>query len=115
MRSELRDPARLEHIIKAIDNINDFMEGHTIEDLKNESLLYFGVVKNMEIIGEAAYKLTLQFKDRHPDTPWKIIIGMRHVLVHGYYQISPTDIWDVYVNELAILKKQISDYISESK
>jgi uncharacterized protein with HEPN domain len=50
--------------------------------------LRFAVIKNLEIIGEASYLLTKEFKSRHDSIEWKDIIGMRHILVHGYYQIS---------------------------
>lgn len=51
--------------------------------ITENSLEYFGIVKLIEIIGEAVYKLTTEFKICHPETPWKEIERMRHVLVHG--------------------------------
>lgn len=56
MREPLRDRARLEHMAEAIENVRSFMDGKTAEDLKCNLLLLFGVVKGLEIIGEAAYK-----------------------------------------------------------
>lgn len=70
---------------------------------KRDGILYFSVVKNVEIIGEAAYMLTQEFKDAHPDTPWKIIIGMRHFLVHGYYEVDPDEVWNIIDKDLAPL------------
>ena len=58
MREELRDPGRLEHILASIDRINNFVEGHIADDLKGDSQLFYAVVKNLEIIGEAAYMLS---------------------------------------------------------
>ncbi len=51
-------------------------------------MLKFAIIKNLEIIGEAAYKLTKSFKLKHTSIEWSDIIGMRHILVHGYYQIK---------------------------
>lgn len=115
MREKIKDYDRLLHIHESIDNVFEFMEGKTIDDLTKDKLLFYGVVKNVEIIGEAAYMLTKDFISNHPDTPWIDIIGMRHVLVHGYYTASPLFIGDTYKNDLGLLKSQIESYISEFK
>ena len=113
MRERIKDYDRLLHIMEAIANVFEFLEGKTVDDLTNDKLLFYGVVKNVEIIGEAAYMLTNEFKDQHPATPWIDIVGMRHVLVHGYYTASPLFIWDTYKNDLDVLRHQIESYISE--
>lgn len=113
MREKLRDRGRLEHILQAISNISTFLEDKTAEDFLMDQMLYFAVVKNMEIIGEASYMLTHEFKENHPKTSWKDIINMRHILVHGYYQVDSRIVWQTIVNDLPLLKTQISDYILE--
>ena len=113
MREKIKDFDRLLHIKESIDNVFEFMEGKTVNDLSNDKLLFYGVVKNVEIIGEAAYMLIKEFIASHPETPWIDIIGMRHILVHGYYTASPLFIWDTYKNDLDVLKQQIEVYISE--
>lgn len=113
MREKIKDFDRLLHIKEAIANVNEFLKGKTVNDLANDKLLFYGVVKNVEIIGEAAYMLTKEFIEQHPDTPWTDIIGMRHVLVHGYYTASPLFIWDTYQYDLDVLRLQIDSYILE--
>ena len=71
MRGYVRDCERLEHMAEAIDRILVFAEGKTREDLEADNLKYYGIVKNIEIVGEAAYKLTNAFCRQHPETPWK--------------------------------------------
>lgn len=93
MREKPRDSARLKHMLHAIDNIQRFINDKDVDEFEVDSLLYYGVVKNLEIIGEAAYMLTKKFQDQHPLTPWKKIIGMRHFLVHGYYQVDAGEVW----------------------
>lgn len=115
MREKLRDRGRLEHIAISISNIKNFLKGKTAEDFLLDAMLYFAVVKNMEIIGEAAYMLTHDFKDSHPDTPWRDIINMRHILVHGYYQVDSKEVWSSIKNDLPILEKQIEKYLEEDK
>lgn len=113
MREQPRDPARLEHIVESITNVQGFMDGKSVEDLKNDLLLLFGVVKGLEIIGEASYKLTNEFKALHPSTPWGLMIGLRHVLVHGYYQVKPEEVYLIVKNDLPILLNQVRAYLGE--
>lgn len=56
MREALRDSSRLRHMVDSILNVNQYMEGKTESDLASNSMLFYAVVKNIEIIGEAAYK-----------------------------------------------------------
>jgi uncharacterized protein with HEPN domain len=113
MREELRDPGRLEHILMAINNVLVFMDGHSKEDLEKDKLLFYGVVKNVEIVGEASYMLTNDFKDKHHLTKWDQIIRMRHILVHGYYQIEVPELWNIVQNDLQPLRAQITEYLKE--
>ena len=113
MRERVRDKGRLEHILQAIDKVFEFSNGVKCEDFQKDSILYFAIVKNIEIIGEASYMLSLEFKDSHPDTDWQVIIAMRHFLVHGYYQVDPEEVWNVIEQDLQPLKDQILEYIKE--
>ena len=86
---------------------------YSIEQIQKEHIVYYGFVKQLEIIGEAVYKLTHEFRDAHSATPWDKIEGMRHVLVHGYYAINFSQLMRVITNDLPILKPQIEAYIKE--
>lgn len=112
MRELVRDHDRLEHIVEAIDRILEFAIGKTKEELEADNLRYYGIVKNIEIIGEAAYKLTNAFCRRHPETPWEFIAKMRHVLVHDYYQIDSEQVWNVIQEDLRPLREQVADYLT---
>ena len=114
MRENIKDRNRLEHIIEAIDRILEFADGKTIEQLEADKLKYYGVVKNIEIIGEATYMLTRSFWRQHPETPWEFIAKMRHVLVHDYYQIDSKEIWKVINEDLLPLREQIARYLAET-
>ena len=97
----------------AINKVFEFTEGVKKEDFKKDSVLYFAVVKNIEIIGEASYMLSSEFKESHPDTDWKSIVGMRHFLVHGYYHVNANEVWNVIVQDLHPLKEKIDLYLKE--
>ena len=115
MREAVRNLDRLLHIQECMDNINEFIGDKTYDEFTTDKLLFFAVVKNVEIIGEAAYMLTKEFCEEHPDTPWKDIIGMRHVLVHGYYTTSKNFICATIQQDLPMLRPQIEAYIAEEQ
>ena len=110
MREKPKDINRLSHIIEAIDNLFEFTKGISFDEYKGNKILRFAVIKNLEIIGEAAYLLTNEFKEKHPEVEWKVIIGMRHVLVHDYYQISDEMVWATIQTELLPLKEKVELY-----
>ena len=107
MREKVRDKARLEHIIEAIDTVFEFTDCASLNDLCKNKMMFFAVVKNIEIIGEAAYMLSLEFKEKHSEVEWQPIIAMRHFLVHGYYKVDATEVFNVIKNDLQPLKEQI--------
>ena len=113
MREASRDIIRLEHIVQAIERIKRYTNGKRFDDLVKDDMMYYAVVKNIEIIGEAANLLTSEFKKEHPNTQWKLITGMRNYIVHEYFQVDNTVIWDVIQNDLPLLENQIQDYLKE--
>ena len=99
--------------MSAIGKIDLFLSGQTFESFAENEMMYFAVVKNMEIIGEAAYMLTKEYRETHYQVEWQDIIGMRHVLVHGYYQISKAEVWDTATKNLPSLKSKVETLLSE--
>ena len=113
MREQSRDIERLRHIVDSIAHIEDFLRDKSLEQMKNDVMCYHAVVYNIMIIGEAANMLTMGFRDSHQEIPWRQIIDMRNVLLHGYYNTSPLFVWETYTNDLPVLKHQIENYIVE--
>ena len=87
MRELARDKGRLEDIVEYSANVLKILEGIDFERFESDILVYYSTMKNVEIVGEAAYMLTKEFKAAHSEIPWKQVEGMRHVLVHGYSQV----------------------------
>ena len=113
MRENIRDYDRLLHIKESILNIFEFVQDKSYDDLLNDKQMYFAVVKNIEIIGEASNLLTKEYRDLHNQIPWQDIIDMRHVLVHGYYTTSPKFIWDTCTIDLPGLLTTIEQLIKD--
>lgn len=114
MRERTRDKGRLEDIVEHSENVAVFIDGFTLDMLIADKRTYYSVMKNIEIIGEAAYMLTKAFKNTHPDTLWKIIEGMRHILVHDYSNVVPATLYDTAVNGIPEFKNQVEKYLVET-
>ena len=84
MRERVRDRGRLEHIMNAINGILTDKELYTFEQFKNSTLIFYGFTKYVEVIGEAVYMLTKEFRGSHPDVNWRQIEKMRHVMEMGF-------------------------------
>ena len=104
MRERVRDIDRLRHIEECINHVMDFLKGKTFEEMTADVMCYHAVVYNIMVIGEAANLLTKDFREEHPEVPWRDIVDMRNVLVHGYFTTSPLFIWESYTNDLGPLK-----------
>ncbi|MBR4919199.1 MAG: DUF86 domain-containing protein [Bacteroidales bacterium] len=113
MREPARDPGRLEHIVMAIRNIEDFTQGMTYEQFLLDKKTLFATTYSIQIIGEAAYKLSKEFKAQHTELPWILMEKMRHVLVHDYYNIVPQALWDVITDDIPSIKPQILQLFDE--
>ncbi len=113
MREAIRDIDRLQHIDDCIEHINDYLSGKSFEDMKADIMCYHAVVYNIMIIGEAANLLTKEFRDKHPEVPWRDIVDMRNALVHGYITTNAKLVWETYTSDLPLLKKQVEQFIEE--
>ena len=113
MREPVRDRERLQHILDAINTIEQSRAKYSAPEEMNDPIIYYGFVKHVEIIGEAVYMLSKEFRDVHPEVEWEAIQGMRYVLVHGYYQIEPEQLWDTIDKDIPLLKPQIEKILSE--
>ena len=114
MREPIRDKERLEHMLESIDRIQKNVADLDWEHIRENEIFYYGLVKNIEIIGEAAYHLTKEFREANVEIPWNLIIKMRHVLVHDYYQIDEKEVQYVIEDNLLPLRNQIVSCISNT-
>jgi uncharacterized protein with HEPN domain len=110
MREHSRDKERLEHILDAIGIIEDGLAKYSKEELLQNRLLYYGLVKQIEIIGEAANMLTHEFRDEHTEVDWRPIVAMRNVLVHDYIHISADMLWTTITQDIPHLKVHIEKF-----
>lgn len=113
MREHSRDYGRLEDILKYARNVETIVSGITYDEFVKDIRIYYSVMKNVEVIGEAANMLTRHFRETYTELPWRQIVSMRNVLVHGYAQISDTDLWQTATNDIKPLREQVQHYLVE--
>jgi uncharacterized protein with HEPN domain len=100
------DKERFLDILEAIEKIERYQDRGKIEFTSDE-LFQVWVVRHLQIIGEAASRFSLETQTLFPEIPWGKMIGMRHILVHGYFEIDLEIVWSVVENDLMDLKNQI--------
>jgi len=94
------------HMIDAIAQIRDYTADIAETEFFNTRLLQDAVVRNIEILGEAAQNIRkhcLGLAEAHPEVPWQDIYGMRNRLAHGYFEVNYKAVWQVVVRELPVL------------
>ena len=97
---------RLLDMLEAIERIEKYAtRGETAFRL--DELIQSWMVQNIQVIGEAARALSQDFRDEYRDIPWTNIVGMRHVMVHEYFEIDPDIVWEVVSKELPSLKSRL--------
>lgn len=113
MRSSSGDKARLQHIFDAILEIESYVRESSYEIFKNNSMMQFACVKQLEIIGEAANHLTPHFKKLYSEIQWREIIDLRNLLIHEYFGIDTKIVWDIIRTDIVTLKLQIKEIIEQ--
>lgn len=94
------DHVRLRHMLDAAREAISFSQGRTRSDLNSDRMLALALVKSIEIIGEAAARVTRTCQAAQPEIPWPNIIGMRNRLIHGYFDIDLDRVWDTVTDDL---------------
>lgn len=113
MREPSKDPLRLRHIIEAIHRLETYAGSLSKAELVSDVMRYYGIVKNIEIIGEASRMLSEDFKSSHMEIPWRAISNMRNFLVHKYFNVDSNTIWEVIHTDIVLLKKWTLKYLEE--
>lgn len=105
------DSVYLQHILDAIEQIEIYTSSKSYDEFLRERLIQDGVVRQLEIIGEASRNLSSEFREQQPEIPWRQIIGLRNRVIHAYFEINLTIIWEVIQNDLPPLKKKLTKLI----
>ena len=101
------DRLRLQHMLDAGREAERFTQGKTRGDLDRDRVLALALVKLLEIVGEAAARVTAEGQRTYPDVPWRDIVAMRNRLIHGYFDVDLDRVWDTVTDDLPPLLAQL--------
>ncbi len=107
------DRIRLQHMLDAAREACEFARGACREDLDQDRKLTLALVKAIEIVGEAAYQISDQTRRLLPELPWDDIVGMRHRLVHAYFDINLEILWNTVQKDLPPLVALLEQVLKE--
>lgn len=99
----------LEDILKSIRKIKRYSKKiNSPQELSKNDIILDAVCRNLEIIGEAAKSVDDAIKKKYSDVEWKKIAGLRDILIHAYSSVDTSIVWDIIVNKIPQLKKDVS-------
>ncbi len=113
MQPEDRDPAYLWDMREAAMDALQMAGAMTYERLEQGKLEQYALAKAVEVVGEAASRVSRTLRDAHPEIPWRDIVGMRNRLVHDYRNIDLEVLWSVVTNELHPLVERLTSLLPE--
>lgn len=108
------DAIRVCHMLDAAREALAFAENKTRADIYENRLLALGLMKSIEIIGEAASKISKECRQAHPEIPWADVIGMRNRLIHAYADIDPDVLWETVTDDLPSLIPALEKILANS-
>ena len=108
-----RDRLYLDDIVEAADAINHFLDGIAEDAFLASDLLQSAVLQKLSIIGEAAARLSPEFKTRESHIPWSDIAAFRNIAVHAYFSVQWPIVWVAATEEAAMLRSQVLDVLAD--
>jgi uncharacterized protein with HEPN domain len=107
MQPEARDLAYLWDMLQASREALEFSRGVTLEAFLQDRKLQLAIERAVEIVGEAASRISLELREAHAEIPWRKVIAQRNVLAHEYGDVEPALVWELVTDHLPKLVAQI--------
>ncbi len=107
------DFVRLQHMLEAAKEALHFVSDRNRADLDTSRMLVLAIIKDIEIIGEAASKVTEGTRADYPEIPWKEVIEMRNRLIHAYFNIDLDRVWETVMGDLPPLTQTLNKIVSD--
>ena len=104
----------IEDILEAIERIEEYTNNMDFKDFLNDRKTQDAVIRNLEVIGEAAKNIPEELKAKSREIPWREMVGLRNILIHGYFIVDLEIIWNILSNELEPVKVTLRKFLMES-
>ena len=101
----------LADMVEAIEKIRRYVQGMDLDAFIEDERTSDAVVRNLEIIGEAAARLPEEFTGSHASIPWAQIVGLRNRIVHGYFGIDLSLVWNIITHDIPPLHAQLQNLL----
>lgn len=112
---EAKDRIRLEHIKGCAEKIQRWLKGVSKDAFWRNDLLQAAVMRELEVIGEAAKGISDALRQKHPEVPWREMAGMRDVLIHEYFEVDLEEVWTTATEDIPELHRLVSKILSEPR
>jgi len=106
------DRTRLQHVLDAATEARTFVQGRSFADLEADRMLLLALVRDIEVMGEAASRVSRETRERHPAVPWQEMVGMRNHLIHGYFDVDARVVWQTVVDDIPVIEEAVTQILS---
>lgn len=111
-----RDPRLyLDDMLDCARRILEYTRGIDFASFRTHGMVYDAVLRNLEILGEAAKNVPIDLRERYPQVAWRAIAGLRDVLAHHYFGLEDETLWDIVCNKLAPLIQVVEQLLKDEE
>jgi len=103
----------LHDMLRFCEDIQSYADGLSREEFDQHRLTYDALIRKIELIGEAANKVPKQVREQSPDIAWQNMIGVRNILIHGYFGLDDDIVWDIIQNKIDPLHASLETLMQE--
>lgn len=108
-----RDHVFMHDIIESINRIETYIGGANYESFCNNQMMVDAVIRNLEVIGEASRNISDEMKNKYSIIPWRQMTGLRNILIHEYFGVDESIIWNVITVNLEEMKPDLLKAVRE--
>jgi len=107
------DALYLRHVLDAIGRVEQYLENHDEVYFLETPLIQDGVIRQLEVIGEAVRHISRDLRSTYPEVPWKDVAGMRDKLIHDYFGVDLRAVWLTATQDLIPLQEQVEGILRD--
>lgn len=100
-------------MLRAIDKIGRFTEGLDLASFSDSEMVVDAVLKNLEVLGEAARNVPDEVRNAHPEIPWKRIVGLRNIVAHAYFGVDLENVWKIVGENVPEVRPSVEALLAE--